>query len=99
MIRRASDEIPVLDFKDDMNFSLPPFQDRFLRVLSRYHEYFSRNNVSLELRGRTKYWFDQLGKENSPFKERYELENEIIKSATPDEISALEYWFLVSEEN
>jgi len=93
------DEIPVFDFKEDMNDALPLFQEPFLKILSRYYAYSSQNNLSLELQGRTKYWFDQLSKENSPFEGRYQLENEVIKTATPDEISALEYWFLVNEEN
>ena len=93
------DDAPILDFKDEMNDALPIFQDRFLQVLSRYTAYCSQNKLSLQLRGRTKFWFDQLAKGDLPFKQRYQLENEVIDRARVDEISALEYWFLVSEEN
>ncbi len=92
-------QLPVDDFSDNMNSSLPIFQKNFLSVLSEYTRYCSQNKISLRLVGRIKDWFFQLAQEDMPFSKRYHLENEITAKATPYEISALEYWFLVSEEN
>lgn len=92
-------ELPVEDFEEGMNYFLPTFKGRFIQVLSRYHLYCKENKISLILNARTRNWFNQLTREDLLFKERYQLENEIIVKATPDEISALEYWFLVNEQH
>jgi hypothetical protein len=93
------DALPVNGQQERINDKLPLFLTNYLSVLTRYRRYCAKNGKSIVLAPRVKKWFAQLKNEALSFQARYTVENTMVKNLTPDEVTAVEYWFLVYAEN
>ena len=80
------------------NASLPSFKYRYLEQTVQLTDFCKRNKIRYRPSSRLQYRLEKLGDTESE-KERYAVENRLIKSLTIDEITAVEYWGLVNERN
>ena len=86
----------IYEFK--INRAIPIFWERFYRCIKGLKEYLTKNNYSVELAGAERSLANRL-LENITFKERYSIENELIKKLSPSTISAFEVFMLFNEQN
>lgn len=80
------------------NTSLPSFKYRYLEQAVQLTDYCKRNKIRYEPSTKARFWLDKLLKSENE-KERYEIENRVINTVTADEITAIEYWGLLNENN
>nr|AUN35620.1 hypothetical protein [uncultured bacterium] len=95
-VTRLSKEFNEQDHDD--NDKLPTFTYRFLPVIAHLTDYYRRNNIHYKSSGEIKKILEKLLNENS-FKKRYEIEELLIKTATIDDIYAIEHFGLINENN
>jgi hypothetical protein len=94
---------PVLrDYKSNdvgVNQSLPIFPYNFLNGLSLLTRYCKSNHIAYLPSGDMDTRLKRLLDESMPFSERYRYENDLINQLSLNEITALEYFGLINEEN
>ncbi|GGG31077.1 hypothetical protein GCM10011344_34980 [Dokdonia pacifica] len=80
------------------NYELPTFEYRFLKQLVLLTDYCDAKKI--DYKGSTQLR-DQIAllKTNLTFKERHQLENNIIENLTLEDITAFEYWSLIDEKS
>jgi hypothetical protein len=61
-------------------------------------DFCKRNKIRYHPSSRVQFWLKKL-KEVKDEKERYQIENRLIESLTVDEVTAVEYWGLINENN
>lgn len=85
--------------KDDLNSNnaLPTFPYRFLRQTTRLTQYCRDNKITYKAKG---WLLDSLNKLKSEihFSERYQLENNLVHKLSLQEITSVEYFGLVYEQ-
>ncbi len=80
------------------NSSLPSFKYRYLEQTVQLTDFCKRNKIRYRPSSRVQFWLKKL-KEVKDEKERYQIENRLIESLTVDEVTAVEYWGLINENN
>ena len=80
------------------NSTLPSFKYRYLEQTVQLTEFCKRNKIRYHPSSRVQFWLKKL-KEVKDEKERYQIENRLIESLTVDEVTAVEYWGLINENN
>lgn len=82
----------------DANYAIPTFPFRFLKQGSALTEYCIENDITYKASGPLAVQLDSLLKQLS-FAERYKLENRIVNSLSPDQVTAVEYFGLINEKD
>jgi hypothetical protein len=85
------------NFLDRTNSNVPIFPFRFLKQLSLLTEYYRQNNVDFIGSIQLKSTIDKL-ESNLSFRERRNLENQIISQLTLEDLAPIEYWSLIYEK-
>ncbi len=80
------------------NSSLPSFKYRYLEQTVQLTDFCKRNKIRYRPSSRVHFWLEKLEAVESE-KERYQIENRLIESLTVDEVTAVEYWGLIHENN
>lgn len=80
------------------NKSLPSFKYSYLEKTVELVDFCKRNKIHYHPTSKVAYWLQKLTKSVTE-QERYHLENRIINSLTVDEITVVEYWGLINEQN
>jgi hypothetical protein len=82
----------------DRNGSIPTFPFRFLKQMVVLTQYCREKGIKYKANG---WLFDSLTRlgKNLEFTKRYELENELITKLKLDDITAVEYWGLMYQQN
>ncbi len=80
------------------NSTLPSFKYRYLEQTVQLTDFCKRNKIRYHPSSRVQFWLKKL-KEVKDEKERYQIENRLIESLTVDEVTAVEYWGLINENN
>jgi hypothetical protein len=96
IVARLADEYS----KDDINrnYSIPTFPFQFLKQMVVLTSYCRDNGIKYKADGWLLNSLHELSKDLS-FTKRYQLENELIEKLKPGDITAVEYWGLVYEQN
>ncbi|WP_312825844.1 hypothetical protein [Epilithonimonas sp.] len=84
-------------FLERTNDSIPMFPFRFLMQLSLFTEYCKQNNIDFFGNERLSQTLEKLSSKLSFF-ERKKLENELVESIKPEDITPLEYWTLIYQK-
>ena len=80
------------------NQTLPPFKYKYLEQLAQLTQFCRRYNISYEPKQKLSRLLEDL-RASSDRSERYQIENEIIRSLTINDITPLEYWSCLHQEN
>lgn len=80
------------------NASLPSFKHKYLEQLVVLTDFCRRNGFRYKAPPRLSPLLEELKNAPSP-SERYRIENQIIKRLVLDEVTALEYWGCIQENN
>ncbi len=80
------------------NSSLPSFKYRYLEQTVQLTDFCKRNKIRYHPSSRVQFWLEKL-KVVKDEKERYQIENRLIESLTVDEVTSVEYWGLINENN
>ncbi len=80
------------------NKSLPTFQYQFLEQLTSLTDYCRRNNIQYIPRKHIQSYLTRI-KTVRDKSERYQLENELLKEIDLKDITALEYWTCLHQQN
>ncbi|RMG79401.1 MAG: hypothetical protein D6714_16485, partial [Bacteroidetes bacterium] len=80
------------------NPALPSFKYNYLEQLVQLTSFCRRNGFRYKPPARLNYRLQKLAQARTP-SERYRIENQIIQSLTPDEVTSLEYWAILQEGN
>ena len=80
------------------NATLPSFKYRYLEQTVQLTDFCKRNKIRYRPSSRVQFWLKKL-EDVEDEKERYQIENRLIESLTVDEVTAVEYWGLINENN
>ncbi len=81
-----------------LNKAIPNFRHYYIEQLSELTNFCRNNNITYQLSNTLKQKLEQL-QEDIPNSKRYELENRIINSLELNEITAVEYYSCIYENN
>lgn len=95
-VGELSDQYRKADISE--NYILPQFSFRFLKQLVQLMDYSKENNIDCEGNSTLKTQMELL-KKDLTFRERRQLEDELINTLTLDNITAFEYWSLIYEKS
>ncbi|MGK0365399.1 MAG: hypothetical protein ACI85O_002465 [Saprospiraceae bacterium] len=80
------------------NSFLPSFKYHYLEQTVQLTDFCKRNKIRYRPSSRVQFWLKKL-KDVKSEKERYQIENRLIETLTIDEVTAVEYWGLINENN
>ncbi|WP_118975941.1 energy transducer TonB [Taibaiella koreensis] len=90
-------EVAIKAKQDNYNFFKHFLTDRFLVPIAELTQYCRSNNIDYKGSARLQGSLDSLCTGKIDYATVYEIENKLINTLTPEEITAVEYWALINE--
>jgi hypothetical protein len=89
-VNKIATEYKKADIKHNYCIGYQPYD--YIKMLTRLSDYCRNNHIIFQPNKQLLNNLLHLKQSNIPFRERYELENSLVKSLTFQDITALEYW-------